>query len=280
MRPASSSARGGEAARPVLARFALPISGAAVWLAEPTGAEDLALAEAADGDAALALLLAERLGRDPRGGAIGWRALSVGDLDAFVLRLRQALLGDRIIADLRCPSCAARFDISFSVASYLAHHRPRRAAARPAAEPGWFTLRGTEAAFRLPTVGDEMDLAGVADGAAELARRCLGPAASRRRAEAAMAALAPVLAGEIGGPCAECGASVQVFFDARRYCLTELQQRACSVFEDIDLLARRYRWSERAILALPNRRRATYADLVRQAGASPVGTSPVGASLA
>ena len=272
MGPASSSARGGEAARPVLARFALPISGALVCLAEPTGAEDLALAEAADGDPALALLLAERLGRDPAGAALAWRALSVGDLDAFVLRLRQALLGDRIITDLRCPSCAARFDVSFSVATYLAHHRPRRTSARPAAEAGWFTFGGAEALFRLPTVGDEMDLAGVAlpgaDGAAELARRCLRRAAPRRRAEAAMAALAPVLAGEIGGPCAECGASVRVFFDARRYCLTELQQRARFVFEEIDLLARRYRWSERAILALPNRRRANYAELARQAGAS------------
>ncbi len=265
MRPASARARGGEAARPVLARFALPISGAAVWLAEPTGAEDVALAEAADGDPALALVLAERLGRDPRGEPIGWRALGVGDLDAFVVRLRQALIGDRIVADLHCPACGARFDISFSVATYLAHHRPRRASARPAAEPGWFTLGGAEAAFRLPTVGDEIDLAGVADGAAELARRCLRPVASRRRAEAAMAALAPVLAGEIGGPCAECGAGVRIFFDARRYCLTELQQRARFVFEEIDLLARRYRWSERAILALPNRRRANYADLARQA---------------
>jgi hypothetical protein len=264
------------------ARFVLPVSGAEVRMRPPTGREDLLLAEAEAPDAALALALAQRLGRAE---GIEWGALAVSDLDALVLRLRQALIGDRVRADVTCHAagCGCRIDISFGINAYLAHHRPRRpplagrgwSAAACADAPGWFEMRlrgGDALRFRLPSADDLIAVAARADAEAELARRCLRPADApaplRRAAEAAMRALAPDLAGDLAGRCPECGARVTVRFEPRRYCLTELRDRARFLFADVDALAQRYHWSERAILRMPNARRMRYAELARQAEAA------------
>ncbi|MBN9508198.1 MAG: hypothetical protein J0I21_03675 [Alphaproteobacteria bacterium] len=122
-------------------RFVLPVSGLEVRLRPPTGREDLLLAEADAPDAALALTLARRLGR-VEGGA--WGALPACDLDALVLRLRQMLIGDRVLADVTCraPGCGSRIDISFSIISYLAYHRPYSV---PLKRPGWSAAPAADA---------------------------------------------------------------------------------------------------------------------------------------
>ena len=57
-----------------------------------------------------------------------------------------------------------------------------------------------------------------------------------------------------------------MLFDARWFCLRDLRQKAAFIYQDVDLLARRYHWSEAEILALPRARRAAYVDLARQSG--------------
>jgi hypothetical protein len=195
--------------------------------------------------------------------------------------MRLPWLGDRLLAETTCPApgCGARVDIAFGIAAFLAHHRPlpprlRAWQVAPCAEQaGWFVLRALGAAatarFRLPTAGDERDVAGHADAAAALARRCIAPlplqAGARRAAEAAMTALAPPLAGPLAGTCPECGADVPIDFDPRRYVLAELRARAGFIAEEVDALAGRYHWTERAILDLPGPRRTAYAEMARRA---------------
>ncbi len=281
-----------------LRRFRLPVSGRIVALRQPGGAEDLLLAEAPrtpSGDAALALTLAGRLVRAVEGASLEWGGLPVTDLDTVVLRLRQALIGDCIRADVACPApaCGRRIDIQFSIEDFLAHHVPQAARAEDrdwthslADEPGWFCLAkataglGTAAAdaadgadldrvrFRLPTVGDLLAAAGEPVAETALAVRCIQPVEVpdwvRRRAEEAREMMAPSLCGDLQGVCPECGDTVTVQFDARWYCLRELRDRAAFVYQDVDLLARRYHWSEAEILAIPHARRAAYAELARQ----------------
>lgn len=297
-----------------LSRFRLPVSGWTVGLRQPSGTEDLLLAEAARtpiGDVALALTLAGRLACGFEGEPIDWRKLSVTDLDAMVLRLRQALIGDRVRADVPCPApvCGQRIDIEFSVEDFLAHHCPQSeeeagngGAVRSADEPGWFSLsdmpedsdtfatdvagfaegssRAKESypggpepatvAFRLPTADDLLAVVGQPDGEGELTRRCLRPAQVpdrlRQRVEAAMEAMAPSLSSDLEGLCPECGTTVTVQFDARWFCLRELRDRAVFIYQDVDLLARRYHWSETEILSIPQLRRSAYAELARQFG--------------
>jgi hypothetical protein len=273
-------------------RFRLPVSGQVVALRPPSGAEDLLLAEAARtprGDAALALALAGRLAVAVEGEPLDWGGLPVADLDALVLRLRQTLIGDHVRADVACPApaCGQRIDIDFSIEQFLAHHAPKATGPRhrgwiwePADEPGWFCLSRASASaatpaaaadrvsFRLPTAADLLAVAGQPAGEQYLARRCLRPAdlpaRLRRRAEAVMEAMAPSLSSDLQGVCPECRATVTMQFDARWFCLRELRDRAAFVYPDVDLLARRYHWSETEILAMPQVRRTAYAELARQ----------------
>jgi hypothetical protein len=266
----------------------LPVSGLVIDIRHPTGREDTLLLEATSNDPRLALVLGECLGRGADGTLVDWRSLSVTDLDVFILRLRQHLIGDRIRADVKChaPNCGKRIDVDFSIDAYLDHHLPnsqlrlRGWSVNPAGdEPGWFCLAprpsgrhdpalAGQVRFRLPTVGDLHALRRLPDADEELARACIRPAElparMRRVVEVAMEAMAPSLSGDLEGRCPECGARVPIYFDARQYCLQELRDRASFVYEDIDLLAQRYHWSEEAILAMPQSRRASYAELARQ----------------
>jgi hypothetical protein len=237
-------------------------------------------------------------------GGPDWSHLTATDLDVCILRLRQSTLGDRVVSDVRCQAagCGERIDISFGIDQYIGHHIPAHATFRgrgwgvePAEEPGWLRLisaptirKGAPALadvassseanavdkagvlFRLPTIADLMTVAGLAGAAEELARRCIRPslvsARQRRLIETAMGAIAPSLTHDLQGVCPECGAEVTVFFDPRRYCLRELRDRAAFVYQDIDVLARRYHWAESDILALPGIRRMNYAEAARQEG--------------
>ena len=265
-----------------IARFRLPVCGTAVALRHPTGFEDLLLVEHGDNDAAAALALAPHLAEAADGSEIVWTDLAATDLDVLILRLRQALLGDRIASDLHCrgDGCGSRVDISFSIEAYIAHHRPKPPPVRSRGwrvlacmdEPGWFdfSAEGPERAeasarFRVPTVADQIFAAGQREPETALARVCIRPehisAPMRRRVEAAMQVMAPSLVGELQGQCPDCGALVAARFDPRRYCLQELRDRARFIYGDVDVLARRYHWAEQSILAMPNARRANYVEL-------------------
>lgn len=278
--------------------IALPVSGRKVLVRALTGAEELSLLEAPDDDIAVALTLMTQLARpledeSTPGGHDAWPHLTPTDLDFFILRLRQSVLGDHIVSDVYCQAsgCSARIDVSFGIDQYLAHHLPARTnlggrgwMAETTDEPGWFRIKdspgrsasvssGAGAVFRLPTAADLRDVATRRDAAAELTRRCIRsePDSPRQRriAETAMQAMAPNLSQDLQGECPECGAKIQVHFDPRHYCLKELRDRAKFVYQDVDLLARRYHWSESDILALPLTRRTRYADAARPDTVSP-----------
>jgi len=266
-----------------VARFVLPVSGLAVALLPPTGAEEVLLSERHVEDPSLALELAHRLGRADC--AVDWAELSITDIDTLIARLRQAVVGDRVIGEAACvsPDCGEPVDLSFRLSDWLARHQPRRGPPKgrdwrcePAADtPGRQALfvRGEEAArFRLPTLADQIDVEGMADPAAALAERVMTPASLparvRARVEAAMEMLAPALAGPMQGQCPHCAAPITALFQPRQYCLRELKERARFVYDDIDVLAERYHWTERAILKLPTARRVQYAERARQARAA------------
>jgi hypothetical protein len=267
----------------------LPVSGIAVTLAMPTGAEELLLAEARPDDPRLALALVQSLARAVP--APDWAGLSVTDIDTIILRLRQMVVGEQISASLLCQAegCGSRIEISFRIEDYLAHHKPvarPRGRGWPAALPrgrgwevsppdadGWYGLQTDsvlQARFRLPVLADQIEAGLRADAAEWLARQCIAPvklpARVRARVEAAMAAMAPPLSGTLQGACPECGAAVAPLFQARIYCLRELSDQARFIYDDVDVLAGRYHWPEREILGLPYARRVQYAERARQGG--------------
>jgi hypothetical protein len=262
-----------------MARFVLPVSGIAVALAPPTGAEDVLLAEHRPDDPSLVLVLVERLARTD--AAVDWGDLPITDIDTLIARLRQAVVGDRVVAETACiaPTCGEGVDLSFHIEEWLAHHRPSAGPVkgrawqveRDADARVWHKLRMDDSSvicFRLPTLTDQIAIEGSADPASALAARCIRPAQPprrRARVEAAMARLAPPLATPLRGQCPHCGVPITALFQARHYFLRELCDRARFVFDDIDVLAERYHWSERAILTLSLTRRTQYVERARQA---------------
>jgi hypothetical protein len=245
--------------------FRLPVSGVEVHLRLPSGADDLLLLETHASDPALAVMLVERL--DQSGGRIGWTALPVPDLEAAMLLLRQKAIGDLVRADMRC-SCRARIDIGFRIGEYLSHSVPRMPRyVEPTADSGWFTLSGTEVVFRIPTVADQIAVAGSRRPDFELERQCIRPAtvsrALIRKTQQALEAIAPSLSRSLQGACPECNAKLNVYFDVYGFVLRELSGRAQSLYEDVHLIAQRYHWPESRILALPRTRRRQYAEMIR-----------------
>jgi len=252
--------------------FQLPVSQAAVAIRPPAGAEELLMLEAAASPAALAIALLGRLAHRADAGAIDWHEMSATDVDAALLHLRQVVFGDAIRAGVTCPGaqCRKPIDIGFGISSYLQHHAPRPPrGVEPAQEAGWMRLCGADVSFRLPSAGDQAAAALTGDPRRELIARCVRPAGIRaaalRRVENAMEAMAPNLARNLDARCPECGAAVQVYFDPRRFCLTELREHAAFIYEDTHLLAQHYHWPESDILALPRDRRIRYVEIVRAA---------------
>lgn len=229
----------------------LPVCQLAVTLRPPTGREELCLLEATGGETETAIQLLDALCDLPQGAA----ELPLPDLEFLLLQLRRTVLGDRVQCDLRCPECSGRVDFEFSLRDYLAHESPAPAA-ETEGQTGWFAVPG--ARFRLATAADVVAASGKPEA---LAQRCIQAQDGRakRRAEAAMARLAPALSRMLDGGCPHCGKSIPVFFDVQSFVLNELRGHAAFLYLDIHRLATAYHWSEAEILRLPQRRRAQYA---------------------
>jgi hypothetical protein len=273
--------------------FRLPVSGLDVTFRQTSGAEDILLAEEEILDIRLALALLGALTLHAGGGDVSWEAVPISDLDAALLAIRRSFIGDQVRTTVICADavtlqaqrtrgnvrekhvagCRARIDVEFRVGDYLAHHAPVLPRGLSlATEPGWFQLDGTEVTCRVPTCADQMAALGCPDADRELSRRCVRPQALTpelwQKVNAAMAKLAPSLAGDLDGRCPECSAPVAFTFDPIPYVLAELRARAMFIYEEVHLIAEHYRWSEREILALPGARRARYAEFVHEARAA------------
>lgn len=211
--------------------------------------------------------LAERVatvdGRPP-----DWNQVAAAQLGAVALAIRRAWIGDRIISEGRCPQpgCAERVDVSFSSATYLTHHRPRRPRNVSAGDDGWYQLAGSGARFRIPSVTDLLAASESTEPAAVLTSRCLEPARLPTRAaravDRALAAMAPSLEGLVGGHCPECGAEVALRFDPLTYTMLELRDTFAGIYRETHALASAYGWSEETILRQPRSRRRHYAAMV------------------
>lgn len=251
----------------------LPVSGIDIRLRAPDGADDLLLIEQPVGPT-LALGLVSRIATRNDAAALDAAALPVPDIEVVLIRLRQLLLGDRLVGEARCPSegCRSRMDVVFHLGDYLDHHRPRVPRwITPASESGWFeTAAG--GSFRLPSGADLLAIEASPNPETVLPERCLRPNGAgrgwRRRAESAMEALAPSLSGLVEGACPECHERATFLFDVPWFVLTELRAQAFNLYDEIHLIASRYRWSEERILALPRPRRMRYAELIRDEAAA------------
>jgi hypothetical protein len=255
------------------APYRLPVSGTHIYLRPFAGYEDLMLLEASALDMVLAIDLLESVVVRSDGYALDWQACPGTDIDAALLHLRRSVFGDRISSDIECPGsgCGRRIEVEFGIDEFLAHHAPHPARTVNVAasdEPGWYCLAEEGVTFRLPTGGDIVAAATERDAEKKLIQTCIrseGLKASMvRRVLGIIESMAPSLSGELRGRCAECGAEVGIYFDARGFTLRELHDQAAFLYEDTCILAHHYHWTEADILALPSSRRIRYVETLKQ----------------
>jgi len=249
----------------------LPVSGIEFVVREPTGLDELYIVENSLAPMPALLGLASRVARTSSGAEVDWAGIPAADLGAAALIIRRTWLGDVISTDARCPesACGERIDVTFGIGDYIRHHRPRRPRSLgETADVGWFALAGTEVQFRIPTVGDV--LAAQSDDAPtdELFRRCvrtersLRARALARRLDRALSALAPSLNDLVGGGCPACGQQIELRFDPIGYTLADLRNTFAGIHYQTHAIAAAYGWPEDVILALPRRRRGSYASII------------------
>jgi len=243
----------------------LPVSGAVVALRNPDGVDDMLLHEATDTPVEVGAAMLARL----CGAPLDPKALVVTDFEYLLLQLRARRLGQAMTLAFACPHCRALSEVSFAIADYVADCAPRAApgVTPDPVRPGWFRL--DEASFRLPTAGDQIEIADYARPTVRLAELCLDETARRRshraRVERAMERLAPPLSRDIAGRCAACGVRVRAEVAVTPLVVSELKRAAGAVHDEVDLIARAYHWPESQILALPQPRRRAYAERIRRA---------------
>jgi hypothetical protein len=203
--------------------------------------------------------------------------LSVGQRDACLLDLCQALFGPGAHAVAQCPHCAELLEMELSLPQL------RVPAEQPAAYEHALVLDLNGACyqlgFRLP---DSTDLAALAacsgmDAAqAALLGCCITQAkrdglpvdAGALPAEAiaalaqAMADADPQAATELALDCAACGHQWNEVFDAGHFLLHALDDWAQRLLDQVHVLAKAYGWTEQTVLALPPMRRARYLERV------------------
>ena len=212
---------------------------------------------------------------EPAGGHLP--ALTVGDREVLLLRLRQITFGDVVELVVSCPdpTCAAPMDLRLDVDELC----------RPTTGP----LAEVDArlALRIPTGADLAAVAGRAlddpQGAARaLALACMEPAdqagpagpdgtvADRVDDELLdevgelLSALDPHADIELALSCPECGHAFVAPVGAADLLRDELVVRRRDLDVEVHLLARHYHWSEREILDLPSDRRRRYVDVLSE----------------
>jgi hypothetical protein len=185
--------------------------------------------------------------------------LSIPRRDDAVLAWRHRALGPELPGVVDCPECGAELEFDFDARVLLT--------AAPAVEPESVRIGGQR--FRLPNSNDLIVTAAI-DDPLHATRRllqscCIDGGASESwsdewlaDAEATMASHAGASDTRFHFECESCGHGWEAPFDICAYFWEEIERRAQGLLDDVHRLALAYGWSETAILALSDARRAAY----------------------
>lgn len=183
--------------------------------------------------------------------------LPVEDRDRELLSRRAALFGPALAAAVSCEGCGCLVDVAV-----------RAGDLPPGAARVLVDIGAGPVEVRMPTSRDLAAIAGCPDvaSAREMLLRRLIQAEDPSpelllAAEAELDRRAGVSAGLIEVCCPDCEAAWSVELDVAAFLWRELEIRAGRLLRDVDVLARRYGWSEREILALAPDRRRFYLEL-------------------
>jgi hypothetical protein len=209
-----------------------------------------------------ALTILSVLSGRPRGELA---SMSVERRDGQLLAWRNRLFGRELPGYANCPRCGCAVDVALTIDG----NDNDESADRFMVQVG-----GQRVAAHLPTTLDLVAVAGcesVDEAGRALIARCIGDGTEPDRsgvsdeiAEAVAAELdrrAGLSASAVPLACPDCGQEWQLELDIAEFLWREIEIRAVRLLRDVDMLARRYGWSQREILALSATRRSFYLEL-------------------
>ncbi len=199
-------------------------------------------------------------------------ALTLGERERLLLRLRARLFGPGMAGLASCPACTEPHDITFDVQDLLERFPPAAAGPVTVASDGWHVTARSPTARDLESV---QDAAGTGDSATQLLRLCVlearhedRPVASdalprevRDALGAALSAADPFADLTLELRCGACGHAWMTPLDAATWLWSELQAWARRLLLDVHGLASAYGWTEEQVLQLSPWRRAAYLSL-------------------
>ncbi|MEJ2009116.1 MAG: phage baseplate protein [Acidobacteriota bacterium] len=200
--------------------------------------------------------------------------LSIGQRDARLLALREALFGPDLEAVANCPGCGQRLELNLSTTELRSDTRPE-----PHAEEFTLSVANYNLRLRPPNSQDVLSagsLADPAEGREQLLQRCLLSAEcgdvpveldhlSAEVAEAVaqkMAEADPLADIRLFISCPACRHEWRAVFDIASFLWSEVEGWAGRILNEVHTLASAYGWRERDILALSPMRRQFYLDMV------------------
>lgn len=187
-------------------------------------------------------------------------AVDLAQRDWHLLQLRRRWFGPALAGYAECPSCGERLEIEFNAAAL-----PDTCPPDP---PVFVTQDGCR--FRLPTLGDLIAVSGAARADADAAARALfercaldGPGGRdlpsvRDEVDEGLASLSAERGIYLELSCTRCAEPSRHALDPAEYLWNEIAAAAAALLEDVHLLAGKYGWSERDILAMSATRRQAY----------------------
>ncbi len=201
--------------------------------------------------------------------------LPIGQRDALVLRLREALFGSQLTSLADCPFCSERLELILDVADI------RITQESYAQEPLALQVEGVDMEFRLPDSQDLMlieTVSSVDEARGILFERCLLfasrdgktcamdklPKAILDKVEAAMSEADPQADVQLDLFCPACRHNWLATFDIASFLWSEINAWAQRVLNEVHSLAKAYAWREVDILAMSPTRRRFYLERVTQ----------------
>jgi T4 bacteriophage base plate protein len=201
-------------------------------------------------------------------------ALSIGQRDTYLLKLRELTLGSQMESYAECPKCAERLEFTINVADIRVAESMATVNQEYILTSGEFQLR-----FRLPNSKDLAAVVGYQD--VNMVRRLIGlrcvlevkrdgvavtdgelPPDVINQLAKQMAECDPQAEVLLNLDCPACNHNWQVIFDIVAFFWSELSAQAKRLLREVHILARFYGWREADILAMSATRRQFYLDLV------------------
>jgi hypothetical protein len=200
--------------------------------------------------------------------------LSIGQRDAYLLRLRELTFGDSLTSFAICPHCGERLESTLKVSNFrIVELRPPQSQTYHC-QIGDFTLQ-----FRLPNSWDLAAIVAqqeVMQAKSILEQRCLLQASHRGQPVEYDQLPAEVIE-QFGSQITDCDPQAEILlsfvcpackhdwallFDIVTFFWTELTAQAKRLLHEVHVLARFYGWREMDILTMTTARRQLYLSLV------------------